>query len=59
MNSELGIGIATSIFGLALKALWKSALHIDIYRMDRVMTLAGLQKDLPFYLTFEFLEATG
>ena len=31
MISELGIGIAISVFGLALNAFWKRALHICIY----------------------------
>ena len=29
MISELGIGIATSIFGLALYVFWKRALHME------------------------------
>ena len=31
--SELGIGIANSIFGLALITFWKRALHISIYNI--------------------------
>ena len=34
MISGLGIGIATSIFGLAFNALWKRALHIIYYTIN-------------------------
>ena len=39
--SEVGIGIATSILGLALIAFWKRALQ---------MYLTGCSQDKPYYI---------
>ena len=36
MISELDIGVATSIFGLVLKAFWKRALQIYLNQTNRV-----------------------
>ena len=39
MISELGFGIATSTFGLAVNEFWKRALHIYIYKFILVFVL--------------------
>ena len=39
MFAKLRIGIATLIFGLALKSFWKRALHMESHKLVQVLVL--------------------